>query len=64
MKQHSLTLAEIDLVRKELIEIKAKNYNIGDVSALMKRLVVEVYGDEDWSTSGYWVRAEQIINRA
>lgn len=59
----SFTKEEIKQVEQELAEIKAKDHNISDVSDLMKRLVIEEYGDEDWSTSGYWVRAEKCVIR-
>lgn len=58
---HSLNKEELILVQKELVDIKSKNYDISDVSLLMKKLVNEEYGDEDWSTSGYWVRADQYF---
>lgn len=60
---HTLKDSELKLINQELINIEDKNYDIGDVSDLMKRLVIEEFGDEDWSTSGYWIRAKQIIQR-
>lgn len=54
---------QIESVEQELRKIKEDFYNVGEVSDLMKEMVVSVYGDEDWSTSGYWIRAEEIVNR-
>lgn len=57
----NVTKEEIEQIAIELEDIKKKDYNIGDVSDSMKKVVNAVYGDEDWSCSGYWTRAQHIV---
>lgn len=53
----------IDKLKAELRQIKEECYNITDVSQDMKDYVREVFGDQDYSLSGYWIRAEQHIGK-
>ena len=57
------TQEEINTLHKEYKNIVAKDYNIDnlDISPLMKKMVHQEYGEDDWSNSGYRVRAEAIL---
>jgi len=59
----TFTEAQVMEVENELRTIREKFFDVGSVSDQMKRMVIAIYGDENWSTSGYWQRADTIIKR-
>lgn len=62
---NSFTQEELNKLQSEYTNIVAKDYNIDnlDISPLMKKMVHQEYGEDDWSNSGYWVRAEAILKK-
>jgi hypothetical protein len=58
-----ITKEQIEEMSQELDRFQAKKFDIGihDISDNMKNIVNKVYGDQDWSCSGYWVRAQTIV---
>lgn len=48
-------------VETEVKKIQEDLYCVSEVSQDMKDVINAVFGDDDYSTSGYWVRAETLV---
>ena len=56
---------KMEQLKKDYQIIVDKNHNVGEesITPLMKEVVAQVYGEDDLSTSGYWVRVAEIIKQ-
>ena len=63
-KANTLCPTLIDSVKKELQKIKGDCYIVSEVSEEMKKFVHTIFGEDDYATSGYWVRAERYFSMA
>lgn len=54
---------QMEQLKKDFQVIVDKNFDVGmdSISPLMKQMVEEQSKEDDLSTSGYWVRAQQMI---